>query len=247
VDSNYALFVQAEGYASADMEGLSAAPGRTIQVADFRLKKGFTLFGRVTNSTGSPLAGAEVSAVDKRREMVQMSKEAICRKVQTREDGGYTLPCLSKSQYEITFSAPGYRALTVTENFILSSDGEAPRTLDATLDPSGLTIQGIIFGPSNRPIVDAEIHALFSSPGKNAHFTAETRSDPEGNFTLPGLSEGRYTLNASAKGFFQKDHLSAAAGEEGVTILLSPTGAVEGVLQAAGKLPRKYAVCIDSF
>jgi len=245
--TDYEVFVSAPGYASAKMEGLTVASNQTTQVAEIRLGKGFVITGTISDPSGNPIQECKVQAVDKMKQLAQMSEEDYQKTISSDDNGSYILSCLSKSQYEITFSAPSYRSLVVTENFILAMEGEAPRRVDATLDPSGLTIQGVVLGPSGRAVPKAEITALFTDSKKNAHFSAETTTDDKDQFILPGLSEGDYTLNATARGFFQKDYERASAGTADVEITMSPTGSVTGTINTAGRAPRAYMVHIDSF
>lgn len=245
--SGYSLLAEADAYATAEITGLDVVADKTLNVANFRLDEGFAIHGTVTDPEGRPLGDVEVKAVDKMKQMSSMPAEVHTRSVATDQDGRFSLPFLSPTQYELTFTLQGYRALTLTENFILSTREEGGRELDVQLDPGGLTIRGAVTGPASNPIERARIQALFSSPARNAHFTAETYTDREGTFVLPGLSEGHYTLTVSAQGYYQRDADTAQAGEEGVTVAMVPTGAVEGSIKTTGKTPSKYRIRIDKY
>ena len=248
VDSGYLVFARADGFAGAEMSGMSVAPDRTIKVADFRLDLGFTILGTVTDNLDNPLGNVEVKAKDLMRELTGMTDADHTLDTLTGPDGRFTLACLSKNQYDITFTAMGFRSLTVSENFLLSRQGDEPREITVKLDPSGMRITGRVADPTGASIPKAVVKAIFSRSKDHAHFTAETLSDKKGNFLLAGFSEGSYILRASARGFFQQDHISAKGGEEGVLITLQPTGAVKGALRAAsGKTPRKYTLAIETY
>jgi protocatechuate 3,4-dioxygenase beta subunit len=245
--SGYSLLAEADDHASAEITGLSVAAEKTLNVADFRLDAGFAIHGTVSDPSGRALAGVEVKAVDKMKQMATMPAEVHTRSTATDQEGRFSLPFLSPTQYEITFTAEGYRSLTLTENFILSTSEEGGRELDVQLDPGGLTIAGAVYGPESNPIEGARIQALFSSPARNAHFTAVTQTGHDGTFVLPGLSEGNYTLMVTAKGFYQRDANTAQAGEAGITVAMLPTGAVQGSIKAKGRTPSRYRVRIDKY
>jgi hypothetical protein len=245
--SKYSILVRAEGYASAEMDRLSVIADETTQVADIRLDKGFMLSGTVTTADGIVLADVQITAVDKMKQMAEMPEEIHTRTARTDGGGKYSLESLTQTQYEITFQAEGYRPLTVTQNFILSGKDEGPRLLDVQLDESGLALVGMVKSPQGRGIPDAEVQALFHSPRRNAHFSAKTRTNDNGFFRLAGLSEGRYSLIATAKGFFQSESRSAEPGEEGFEIPMLPTGTVEGVIQVTRNPPKTYEVHIDKY
>lgn len=246
VGSNYLVFVEAEGYAGAELEGLTVRRDETLAVADIVLESGFMLQGTVTDVGGKVLSKVEVKAVDKMQEMMEMPKEVHSRVTHTDEGGKYALTCLTKSQYDIVFTLEEYRTVTVTQNFVLSSDGETPRVVDVQLDSGGLSIWGTVASLTGRPVANATITALFSDPRKNAHFSKEGKTDKQGRFQLAGLSEGHYTLLATAKGFYQDKADFAEAGEE-VSISMAPTGAIDGRVRAASPLKSKYTVSIAKY
>ncbi|MHC4945259.1 MAG: carboxypeptidase regulatory-like domain-containing protein [Planctomycetota bacterium] len=245
--SQYSILVSAEQYASAEMDGLSVIADETSQVADIRLDQGFMLSGTVTTADAMPLSDVEITAVDKMKQMAEMPEEVYTRATRTDGNGKFTLPSLTQTQYEITFYSEGYRPLTVTQNFILTGKEEGPRLLDVQLDESGLVLVGTVKSPQGRGIPEAEVQALFHSPKRNAHFTAKAKTNQNGFFRLAGLSEGRYSLLASAKGYFQSESRSAEAGDEGFEIPMLPTGAVEGIIQASKNPPKTYEVHIDKY
>lgn len=247
VGPSYVLLAQAEQYAEAEMDGLSVAPEETINVADLMLEAGITLSGMVTTESNLPIAKVNVQVVDVMQQLAEMPEGVYSRTTETDGDGRYSFSCLSQRQYEVTFIAQGYRTLTVTQNYILSGQEEPSRLLNVQLDESGLTISGIVRAVDGRGIAGAEVQALYSKPGNNAHFTATTKTESSGSFVLSGLSEGGYTLLVFTEGFFQSEFKSASAGDIGVEINLLPTGAVEGSLQAAGELPKKYTVQIEKY
>jgi protocatechuate 3,4-dioxygenase beta subunit len=248
VETGYALLVRAEGFAMAEMDGLAVAPDRTINVADFRLSRGLSLFGTVSDPTGIPLAGVEIQALDKMKEMSGLAPDLYTSATKTDGSGKFTIPCLSQAQYEITFTAQGYRTTTVPwVSFTFSGQAREPDPLHVQLHPSGLAIRGVILSLSERPVPDAKVNAFFTNPRKNATFTGEASSDENGQFVLSGLSEGKYSLRISANGFFQKEHLSVDAGQEGVVVTMLPTGAVEGRLRTAGKTPRSYRITVEKY
>ena len=248
VDSNYALLVQAEGFAPAEMDGLSVAPDRTMEVADFRLDKGKVLQGTVTDPGGIPLAEVTVRAKDKLKELAGYPPEVHTRTKRTDGEGRFLFQGITQGQFEITFEARGYRTTTIQVNiFDLSGKPKAPEPLSVTLYPSGLAIAGLVRDEKGRPLKGARVQVLFTDARKNISYTGEARSDGKGVFRIPGLSEGRYQVRASAKGYHQKEFLSADAGAEGLAIVLAPNGAVEGSILPSGKTPRRFKVMIHSY
>jgi len=248
VDSGYSLFVKAEKFAGAAMNGLSVAPGRTIQVADFRLDAGYSLSGIVTDPAGTAISDVDVVAIDTLKERSGMSPEAYAIRTASGTDGVYMLTCLSQTSYQINFSAPGYRSFSVPMAFILIGDDNKAQELDVQLHPSGLSIKGNVLSMDNRPVKDAKITAFMANTGgKRGHFLLETESGKNGAFVLNGLSEGTYSLRVDAGGYFQKNIETADAGTKDCVIEMAPSGSLEGTLHAPGKLPGSYTVSIDTY
>jgi len=84
----------------------------------------------------------------------------------------------------------------------------------------GMTLQEMLIG-----LIDLEKIA--------SERAVETRTDPEGYYTLAGLGQSDYSLRASAKGFQPEEKAHVEAGASGVDFVLSKGGTVTGVVVAA--------------
>lgn len=74
------------------------------------------------------------------------------------------------------------------------------------------TITGKVTDPSGSPIPNADVTVT----GIGTNFVTTSKTDPSGNYSVPFLSPGGYTVKISASGFITgvRDNIQAHAGDK---------------------------------
>jgi Carboxypeptidase regulatory-like domain len=129
--------------------------------------------GKVTSTTGGPIAGASVCATP---------TEPGARKCTTTEASGkYKIEGLEPEEYEVEFRAAGYEDESIT---VPVGSGETVE-LDISLAPFGAISGRVTSGGA--PIAEVEVCADF-------YFSCE-RTNANGEYTLEDLTAGSYVVS----------------------------------------------------
>lgn len=190
-------------------------------VADVELRLGprRAVSGRTLDERDAAVSQAYVTWVEADGEPVP---ESIAVTTNAGRDGRFRVEGLPPGRHRLEARAAGY----VPERFEVSiarGDGDAG---DVRL-ARGLTVRGLVRGPDGRPVPDAHVHADMG-PMPVVRQSAETWTDAEGRFVLPGLPPGTHNLAASADGV-GRGRGRAETGAEDVVITLRAWGAIRGV------------------
>ena len=154
-----------------------------------------SITGTVTKSSnGSAVSGARVLAFQSGSVIVATG---------TAANGTYTLSNLNPGTYDLQFLYSGLETQTVRN---LSVQVNSPLTVNESLG-SGGTISGSVIKVGGGGISGAQINAL-----QGPESAGGAIADGSGNFTIPNLGAGSYTVTASADGFAQ-GQISAAVTE----------------------------------
>ncbi|MFC4303031.1 carboxypeptidase regulatory-like domain-containing protein [Cohnella boryungensis] len=225
---SYTLSARADGFGGQAL-GVVVFPAQTTE-ADFTLiPNPGSLGGRVTASSGNPIAGAAIA--------LQLNLDggsvALVRVI-TDNDGTYNLPNVTPLPFVVTVSATGFQNNYAS---VVIRSGQAS-TLDFVLNPSPGSLSGTISGTDGSPIAGASVQIRTDV---NGIAVASVFADENGSFIVGNLSPETYSVVASADGFQTS---SAAAdvlpsGNTSVSLLLRPNpGTVLGlVLDAVTSVP----------
>lgn len=138
-------------------------------------------------------------------------------------NGHYTVVNLAPGQYIVHANAPGYQS-KVTGVTVVSN---VTSTVDFALQPN----PGIISGTVTNAVTAAPIASATISVFSGSAFIESTLTDSNGNYLLPGLAPGHYTLVTQAANF-QSDAVGATVASNSTTtvnFLLSPeSGSISG-------------------
>jgi protocatechuate 3,4-dioxygenase beta subunit len=188
------LVVNAPGFTTGRVSGLSVEDGKALDNVDVGLETGVKLTGRVTGPDGAPLSGVSVSEDD-------MAGGGRVMRVNTGVGGGgavtdpngeYTIDSLEPGEKTFTFNRSGY----LGDQKTVALSGKEAR-LDAQLS-SGQPAVGQVVTEAGAPVADASVSASSAAEG----FGQRTgRSDANGNFQFEGLAPGHYTFTASKNGY----------------------------------------------
>lgn len=180
------------------------------------------IHGRVVDERERPVAGGRVTWLEHDGEPVPDALGAAI--VATLgADGAFALRGLPPGRHRIEAWARGF----VPERFEITVGRTDADAGDVRL-ARGLTVRGVVHGPDGRPVADARVFAdrgLQPFPGE----TAETRSEADGRFVLPGLTPGTLKIVAIADGL-GRGSASAETGAEDVVLTLKAWGAIRGTV-----------------
>ena len=150
---------------------------------EIRLPEGVRISGRVTDPSGSPLAGVRLQA---------RGESGTSGAATSAADGTFEIRNLPPGSYSLQArsTAPGW-----TDARVDGVEG-GTRGVEIRLAKS-LGISGRVLGPDGGPAPGRGRIRVLDRDGKQV---ASTRWDGQGGFTLSNLAEGSYTLNARADG-----------------------------------------------
>ena len=160
--------------------------------------------GTITDNSANPLSGATV--------ILQLSSDLDqVYGGTTAADGTYSIAGLPPSTYDVTVFADGYLATTQTGVVVATN-----ATVNATLTPSGTTLDGNLVDSSGNPVPSGSV-VITDTAG---HILATTDVNPDGSFTVTSAQGENLLLHFSAQGYAPETvSISAATGE---TMQLSP-------------------------
>ncbi|WP_327152446.1 MSCRAMM family protein [Nocardia sp. NBC_01329] len=174
---SYVLIASAEGRRP---DASTAVLGSNPVSYDVTLTTLASLAGTVSRTgDGSPVAGATVTALDMRGEVLAAAESDAA--------GGFDLAGLPEGEFTIAVSAFGYHPTAVSAQ--VSSRETA--LLEVLLRP-GVRVAGVVRG-GGRPLAEARV-TLTDALG-NVIETLATGSD--GSYTFGNLAEGTYTVVAT--------------------------------------------------
>ncbi|MCY3971159.1 MAG: carboxypeptidase regulatory-like domain-containing protein, partial [Acidobacteria bacterium] len=234
-DNPYRLTIRAKGFASFAIDLPPYEPGATAGPVRIRLPEGRPARGRVVDTDGNPVAGAEVTLrwpEQKRPRFASRRDTDATEPVETDAQGAFVIATVKTGEYGLRVShaeyvSPGDLPIEVPE-------GRGDVDLgDFTLVP-GAEILGVVVDPDQEPVEGALVRFREYDPERNYERTATT--DAEGSFTLAGLPHEQVDLTVEAEGYplFPLRGARTATGET-ILIQLVPGASLSGrVLTVAG-------------
>jgi uncharacterized surface anchored protein len=176
-------------FGSADAVAVTAAtdtPG-----VDATLDMGGSISGTVTDeSTGSPLAGVEVSTFS-------LMGWGFVGSASTDASGNYTVAGLAAGNYRVRFYAPpdaaewwdGQPDFGSADPVTVTAATDTPG-VDATLDMGGSISGTVTEASAGNPLTDAHINVYDAS----GYLAGGTMTDASGHYMLGGLAAGDYRV-----------------------------------------------------
>jgi protocatechuate 3,4-dioxygenase beta subunit len=241
------LLASALGFAPRRVE---LEPGSGVLRADLVLERGGAVEGRVLDSYGAAIPGAEVAALDRTGaagpdadvsefiERMTLLKSPSLASTRSGADGRFRLDHLPGRPLTIAARAEGHEAAALASI-------EPGSTEVALVLPRFGVVAGRVLATDRKQavtrfLVDVLDKKKLPSAGARSAFNDYrvasegelSIQDPEGRFLYDGLRPGEYLILVSAPGFdFTGREVSLQSGEEvDVEILLDPGLRVEGVV-----------------
>jgi protocatechuate 3,4-dioxygenase beta subunit len=185
------VVAMAPGYTTGRAPNVEVEDGKAITDVEVALESGAKLVGKVTDSSGVPLAGVSVRA-----DMGGPGGSRVMRfdvgetTTITDPNGEYTLDSLEPGEKTFNFNRSGYVSESKTVTLASGKDTRADVTLG-----SGLRVGGVVVTEGGAPVAEATVRASSAAGGGR-----EAHTDAGGAFQLEGLAPGHYTFNASKAG-----------------------------------------------
>lgn len=179
------VHVQARGYAPASQHVGNLVGGGTVSGVEILLEPGVQVEGTVVNSSGTPVAGAQVFLGE--APMYNRGQSALA---QTDREGRFTLDTLPGGASRIAVSHPSYAPGYADVNLNAGARGTVQIVLG-----SGGTVEGMVTS-GGTALAGQGVGLYFPSPtGQGFQATAQT--DANGWYEFKGLQEGTAQVSAS--------------------------------------------------
>lgn len=228
---NLTLEAVKSSYVTAKRHGVTLGAGQIVKDVALVLKRGLEARGRVTDTAGNPIAGAEIRLAQSERGgggfMVRiggMNREKP--DATSGADGSFRVAGLEAGEYALAVTREGYAPKRVPSANVLDP---GPNEWPVIVLAAGVPIAGVVRSSKGEAIVGAEVLAFGEGSGAN-----NSRTDPEGRFRLDGFgSERPVMLNVRADGYasLQKRVTPSA---EGVVLVLKASGTIRGRVEDEG-------------
>lgn len=213
---SYIVTASATGYQSKT-EGASVISGLTTTV-DFSLSQiAGTIAGKVTNaSTSTPIPDATINV---------FHGVTLIASVSTDTNGQYEIPGFAPGNYIVTASAHGFSTAFTGASVTANNT----TIVNFALTPNPGTISGRVTNAStSNPIPEAIIQVH-----NGLVLVATAVTDANGNYNIPGLASGTYTVTATAVGFQRQTKIATVNPNQTTVVnfsLNSNPGTISGTV-----------------
>jgi hypothetical protein len=215
-----------------------------------RVNAAAAISGRVTFEDGAVAPGMIVMA-----QVQQMGPQVSFgppEQATTDSEGRFRLGGLDKGRYMVfarrhDSSNPGSRA----RQEVTLEQGEHKEGVELAVIAGGKRIAGVVVDPQGQPVSGAIVSAgqeregfAFRMPVREGFpGGANAVSDPDGNFVLEDLQDGKYTVWATDAMHADGEQKGVAAGAAGVSIRMQGGASVAGVVRTRdGKAVTDYTI-----
>jgi Carboxypeptidase regulatory-like domain len=217
---SYRVSGSAPGYGRAIA---TASPGDAVELFLF---PGSGIYGRVTDPSGKPVAGAYVAVEPRAR---PFSGDAVIVPEVTDADGRFAFLGLEPGAYAIAIRPRDVAPATRTVNLVKDDDTVIEIRLSAGVALTGHRIVGKLVAPRGAAVGGLRVFAvedgadLIAPPSKLSLGT----SVADGSFVLDQLGKGRYNVLAGDGSAGYAFAPAVGAGEEALELVLRPAGRLE--------------------
>ena len=215
------LSAVASGYQEAKRDNLEVPKGEDLLDIEIPLPAGAILEGRVLSPDGRPAIGASVGRAGQGEGPGGMIRQI--NQVGVDGNGYYRIEGLEAGPLSIEAVHADYPRVVRDAEL-----REGRNTLDLNF-AGGQEVNGRVVDTSGGPVVDASVQLV---PAGRRWGGPQTMSKADGTFTLPGVQDGDYGVQADAEGFasFDGDLTVNVAGEavHGLEVRLDRGAAIYG-------------------
>jgi len=220
---NYYMMANHPEYSAVQEEGLRVPKSGEVRAPDLILRTGSVFRGYVSDTTGAPIADAEIN-IDSAYMMSFEMASPDRLSARTDGQGFFEFKNVSAGPRTISAWADGFERQIHHDRTFTGETGEV-QEMNFTLN-LGQPIVGRVFGPDNEPVAGAKIYAI--NYGSNVQSRGETLSDEQGNFQINGLAQSSYILMVQAKGYRMARQNRVAAGDVNVELAMLRQSSLTG-------------------
>ena len=206
----------ATGFQEAKLADLVIPKGEDLDDVEIKLEEGAILQGRVVTPDGRPAIGASVGKVSGGHSFgPRMGGNAP-----VDGDGYYRLEGLAPGELSIQAEHPEYPRV--------AKDVDLRAGINAVnlAFEGGQEVSGRVVDSAGKPVPAAVVQTVQTGQYWG---NAETQTESDGSFTLPGVQDGDYTLRAEAEGY-------AAARDQKISVAGQPVVGLEVVLDPGARI-----------
>lgn len=228
-EGKYTVEVDSKDYAPASVDIPASRAGAGVTGLDVHLEKGVALHAKLVDAEQKPVkTDVEVSMTyrDPKTRRVLRSVERSEKDVHVTPAGELTLDRLPTGTASLTLSPKGFKDVD-KKDIVVGRDPKGTDLGTIALD-RGKKITGRVLDDSGKAIQGAKVSA--SSWGPGSFSGNEAKTDASGKFTLSGLEDGSFTVQASAKGYGQGSKSEVSPDKEPIDLTLNRAGTLKGRL-----------------
>ena len=230
-EKNLTLEATRPGYVPGRRAGVTLRSGEVVKDLSLVLRRGLGAQGRVVDSAGQPVAGAEIRLSRPERGgnrfMFQVGAMADRDKpdASSGRDGSFRVGGLEPGEYSLAVSREGYaRKRIPSVNVVADGPNDWPPVV---LSP-GLPVAGFVRNGKGEPIVGAQVFSFAEGT-----MAADTSTDPEGRFRLDGFgAERAVNLSVRAEGYATLQR-GVTPPSENLSLILKTSGTIRGRVEDA--------------
>ena len=234
-EKNLTLEATRPGYVPGRRAGVTLRSGEVVKDLSLVLRRGLGAQGRVVDSAGQPVAGAEIRLSRPERGgnrfMFQIGAMADRDKpdASSGPDGSFRVGGLEPGEYSLALSREGYaRKRIPSVNVVADGPNDWPPVV---LSP-GLPVAGFVRNGKGEPIVGAQVFSFAEGT-----MAADTSTDPEGRFRLDGFgAERAVNLSVRAEGYATLQR-GVTPPSENLSLILKTSGTIRGRVEDAATDP----------
>lgn len=225
------LIVEAPGYVEKRLSGIEVEDGGTVDDLVVELSSGVRVTGTVRGPEGGPLGGVTVSIESDEEDPIAQILPRLMADATTDSSGQYVIAAATPGEVTISFRRDGY---VTTRKSVELSGKES--TVDATLR-AGRTVRGTVTTSSGAPIRGATVRAVSAAQSSGRSFA---ESDANGQFTIEGLADGRYSFIASHADYVMAEESDVDISTvQTVNLVMGQGGTITGRILGAD--PQTYS------
>lgn len=227
---NLTLEAAKSNYVTAKRHGVTLSAGQAVKDVALVLKRGLEARGRVADTAGQPIGGAEIRLSQAERGgggfMIRMGGMDRDKPDATSgADGSFRVAGLEAGEYALAVTREGYAPKRVPSAAVLDP---GPNQWPVIVLAAGVPIAGVVRSSKGEAIVGAEVFGFGEGAGSR-----NSRTDPEGRFRLEGFgSERPVMLNVRADGYASLQKRVTPSAEE-VVFVLKTSGTIRGRVEDA--------------
>ncbi|MEP6768468.1 MAG: carboxypeptidase regulatory-like domain-containing protein [Acidobacteriota bacterium] len=230
---NLAVEASKVGYATAHRPGVTLKTGEAVANLSLTLKKGLEARGRIVDSAGKPISGAEIRVASReggrgggfaagRTQIRLMGIDAGRPDATSGPDGTFMVRGLEAGEYTAAVSREGYAGKTVQS---LPVAGSGENAWPPIALANGVAVSGSIRDSQGQPIAGVQILGIAMGEGTRPQ---NVSSEVDGRFRLDGLAPDKSIfLNVTAAGYAPA-RKNATPPVEDLVIVLKSAGIVRG-------------------